>query len=540
MTPEIPAAFQDRFDKMWLAACRVCDNIRDYRPDVLLALMHSGWGPVYAAQALWEQSQAEPFPPVARSSLGRGKIDIFNETFNLVNTDMFVGQYSADINIGKLLAWVASRADWHTQLQQQIAEAMQTPENPQRILVVDDCIHEGSTAILTLGLLRWVYPQAEVRFLDARGWYRSDYQDFMLSVLIPASELFPDGKIPSNEVQMHLGWVAVGSENDCEDSLFWQPISEASPDVQALTMYRSASEWLAASRATYAILAQYIRERAAGYAPAQPDASNYNFSLWKGWLVMADIWLENGITRRQMEQQYGFSSEAAINLLDNWMRWDFLQPQGYGRGRRYIIPLALRHYVNKVDDPEEVKDDRYWLVPDKLLFGDRLWVAANEDGNEWTRKEVHELLEQGVDYWLDVQILQEGKNPREYPLFEQEARALGRDATVQAMPIAIQYVDKDNTIHTRRGRPNRKDYSMILDQIDQHLAEGRVLYVSTDGSYLRGILAGCWLARHGQTGEAALRLLQERRARGVNGWKWELNSRKARRYVRGWREETYP
>ncbi len=51
MTPEIPAAFQDRFNKMWLAACRVCDNIRDYRPDVLLALMHSGWGPVYAAQA---------------------------------------------------------------------------------------------------------------------------------------------------------------------------------------------------------------------------------------------------------------------------------------------------------------------------------------------------------------------------------------------------------------------------------------------------------------------------------------------------------
>jgi hypothetical protein len=536
MSPEIPAEFRDRFEKMWKSACCVCDNIREYQPDVILALMHSGWGPVFTAQILWEQTQAEPFPPVARSSLGRGKIDIFSETFNLVGTDMFVGQYSSDINIGKLLAWASSRGDWHAQLWQQVGEVMQSPADPRRILVVDDCIHEGSTAILTLGLLRRVYPQSDVRFLDARGWYRSDYRDIIMSVFLPASELFPDGKAPSNEVQMHLGWVAVGSENNCEDSLSWQPISEDSPDVQALSMYRSASEWVEASRALYAILEQYIRERAAAYAPTQPDTRYSNFSLWASWLVMAGIWLENGISRRQMVQRYGFSSQGAQDNLEKWMEWNYLEPQGHGRGMRYVIPPALQRYVNKVDDPEEVKGDRYWLVPEKLLFGDQLWFATNMEDNEWTRKGVRELLEYGVDYWLDVQIIQEGKTPKEYPRFVQEARALGREVGVQSIAIAIQHPDKDNYLRTRRGRPNRKDYGLILDQIDQHLTEGRVLYISTDGSYLRGILAGCYLARHGQTGETALRVLQERRAMGENGWKRELSSRKARRYVRGWQK----
>ncbi len=251
---------------------------------------------------------------------------------------------------------------------------------------------------------------------------------------------------------------------------------------------------------------------------------------------MADIWLDNGITRRQMEQRYGYSSQAAQDKLEKWMEWNHLEPQGYGRGRRYAIPAGLQRYVNKVDGIEETERDSYWLLPQRLMFGDRLWFADNSESSEWARKEIHELLEQGVDCWLDVQILQKGKSPKEYPLFLKESSAYGREVVMQPLPIAIMHVDKGGFIRAMRGRPNKKDYRLVLDQIDQHLAEGRVLYVSTDGSYLRGILAGCYLARHGQTGETALRVLQERRAMGVNRWKRELSSHKARRYVRGWRE----
>ena len=62
--------------------------------------------------------------------MGREKIDNFGEIFNLVNIDFFVGQYYSDLNVGKLLAWAASRNDWHQQLRQQVAEAMQSPDAP--------------------------------------------------------------------------------------------------------------------------------------------------------------------------------------------------------------------------------------------------------------------------------------------------------------------------------------------------------------------------------------------------------------------------
>ena len=111
-----------------------------------------------------------------------------------------------------------------------------------------------------------------------------------------------------------------------------------------------------------------------------------------------------------------------------------------------------------------------------------------------------------------------GKSPKEYPSFEKECRACGREVSIQPIVITAQYVDKGGFIRVRRGRPNRKDYRLILDQIDRRLAEGRVVYVSADGSNLRGILAGCYLARHGQTGDTALNVLQKRRETGVNGW----------------------
>ncbi|MFZ6030445.1 MAG: hypothetical protein ACOYYS_22275 [Chloroflexota bacterium] len=49
--PVIPDTFQPKYDKMWQSACRICDNILVYQPDLIISLMHSGWGPVFAAKA---------------------------------------------------------------------------------------------------------------------------------------------------------------------------------------------------------------------------------------------------------------------------------------------------------------------------------------------------------------------------------------------------------------------------------------------------------------------------------------------------------
>lgn len=531
--PAIPDTFQPKFDEMWRSACRVCDNIHAFQPDLVLVLMHSGWGPVFAAQIVWLQTQSLPFPPVARTNIGREKIGIFDDTFRLT-TDYFVGEYSSYIEVGKLLAWLTTRSDWREQLRQQVAEAMQTAESPQRILVVDDTMHEGSTSILTLGLLNWVYPQATIRFLIAHSWYRSTYRDFMLASLCSASELFPEGKIPSDEVRYQLGNVAIGSENVFEDSLLWQPISVDSPSVQALSVYLPANEWVQISQEIYSSVARYITERSASYTPKDPDPRDFNFGLRNEWRMMSDIWLENGITRRQAEQRYGLSNREVSRLLDTWMSFDELVLEGHGRGARYRIPAPLRQHIEKVNEfPEELLD-AYWLLPGKLMFGEHPSYLDCTNGDEWARKQMRYLLDQGIDYWMDVQIIEEGKAPKEYPLFGEEACAIERSAVAQAVSLVIKYISKEGFILIRRGRPNRKDIRSILDQIDQHLADGRVLYVSTISDTLRGTLAGCYLARHGQAGTAALAVLQARRATSTNGWKREPASRKARRYVRSW------
>jgi hypothetical protein len=531
--PPIPKNIQPKFDQMWRSACRVCDNIRAYQPDLLLALMHSGWGPVFAAQILWQHTQSSPFPPVARTNIGREKIGVFEHTFNLP-AECFPGEYASDFDIGKLLAWLTSRADWREQLRQQVAEAKQNTDDPQRILVIDDCMHEGSTYILTLGLLDWVYPQASVRFLNADSWYHSHYAEFMLEILSPGAEFFPEGKIPSDEVRIQLGQVAVGSENLSEDSLYWRPISADSPAVQALSVYRPAADWLQASQQVYAVIANHIAERAASYVPGEPDPSYFNFGLRKPWLIMRDIWLEQGITRRQAEQRHGLSRREVKQILEHWIEFEDVTLVGHGRGARYVVPAPLQEYYDKQENELVDGDDAYWLISGKLMFGKPPWYSESPEGAEWSCREVRRLLDHGVESWLDVQIIQEGESPTENPLFVEHAKAFGKSGILQVIPLAIKYVSKENYILTRRGRPNRKDIRPILDQIDQFLAEGRVVYVSASDTALRGILAGCYLARHGQTGRAALEALQACRATSARGWRREPANRKARRYVRSW------
>lgn len=272
-------SLQPKFDKMWRSACRVCDNILAYQPDLLLVLMHSGWGPVFAAQIIWQQTQSRPFPPVARTNLGREKIDVFESAIFGEISATFVGEYSPDEDIDQFLDWVASRADWQAQLRQQVVNAMQTDCNPKRILVVDDCIHEGSTGIVTLGLLNCVYPEATLRFLNAHSWNHGDYLELMLKVLGSQAEVFSTGKFPPSAIETQLRRIAIGSEDVFTDSLDWQSISVNSPSVQALREYRLPAEWVQISQTIYAIIGDFISERASSYVSNEPDLGDINFSL---------------------------------------------------------------------------------------------------------------------------------------------------------------------------------------------------------------------------------------------------------------------
>ena len=128
------------------------------------------------------------------------------------------------------------------------------------------------------------------------------------------------------------------------------------------------------------------------------------------------------------------------------------------------------------------------------------------------------LLEQEVNCWLDVQILQKGKLPKEYPLFLKESGASEDEKCVmQSLPIAIVQSDKGGFIRAIRSQPNKKDYRLILRPDRSLPGRGTGGIFGADDSYLRGILNDATWHVTASQGETALRVLQERRAMGVNG-----------------------
>jgi len=84
-----------------------------------------------------------------------------------------------------------------------------------------------------------------------------------------------------------------------------------------------------------------------------------------------------------------------------------------------------------------------------------------------------------------------------------------------------------------------KTTKAVLDAIDHHIRQGRIVYIHCWGGVGRtGVMVGCWLTRHGFKGQAALDQLQEL-------WKNCPKSSKRRSpdtneqaaYITGWRKE---
>jgi hypothetical protein len=141
--------------------------------------------------------------------------------------------------------------------------------------------------------------------------------------------------------------------------------------------------------------------------------------------------------------------------------------------------------------------DTYWVIPEKLLAGEYPGTRLIYDPL-LTRK-LDYLLEQKVNYFLD--LTEPGSlTPYSEKLFE-EAGWLGYRIEYHQFPIPDY------------GAPSRAKMTDLLDMLDAALEAGRVAYVHCWGGIGRtGTVVGCFLVRHGLTGEQALVRLVELRA----------------------------
>ena len=136
--------------------------------------------------------------------------------------------------------------------------------------------------------------------------------------------------------------------------------------------------------------------------------------------------------------------------------------------------------------------EAYWVQPGRFLAGEYPAAAYVERA----RERLVRMLEAGINTFIDLTLPNE--LPPYYQILFVEADKRGLDVQHKRFPIL------DHNI------PPRGTMFEILNVIDSTLAEGRNIYVHCWGGIGRtGTTVGCYLVRHGLTGEQALAQLSE-------------------------------
>ena len=136
----------------------------------------------------------------------------------------------------------------------------------------------------------------------------------------------------------------------------------------------------------------------------------------------------------------------------------------------------------------------YWVVPGRLAAGE--YPGAKDPAVAAAR--LRALLGAGIDHFVDLTESHEGLEPYA-ALAEGEALHRGTTVVHARHPIADGHVPR-----------TREEMAEILDAIDAALGDARTLYLHCWGGVGRtGTVVGCWLVRHGRTGNAALAQIAE-------------------------------
>lgn len=220
------------FDSLWQLAQCACTLIEQEAPDLLLVLYKSGRIVQVALETLWAATHEEPLPPLLAVNLGTEKLKTYFD-YDWPYHDL---EYSGPEEIGRLLAWVQSQGQWLEPLQAQVAQTLGRETPPLRILVLDDVIDHGATALLTLGLLWTLYPEREVTLLaglppawrQTLGWqWIEEENPEALERLV--AKLGENGVLPAEQrrkVDGRWAGILMGMIDDYADPLGWLPLVE--------------------------------------------------------------------------------------------------------------------------------------------------------------------------------------------------------------------------------------------------------------------------------------------------------------------------
>ena len=136
---------------------------------------------------------------------------------------------------------------------------------------------------------------------------------------------------------------------------------------------------------------------------------------------------------------------------------------------------------------------------------------------ESSRIKINALIHSGITVFIDLTDKNDTLLPYSYLL---------ETATHLRFPI------RDVSI------PDSTDVTVaILDTIDHHIRQGGMVYLHCWGGIGRtGVIVGCWLARHGFQGEAALARLHELwKQCPKSAYRKSPESKEQEQYIMGWK-----
>ena len=161
-------------------------------------------------------------------------------------------------------------------------------------------------------------------------------------------------------------------------------------------------------------------------------------------------------------------------------------------------------------------------------------MAAGEypgawDGDEAAGK-LRTLLRGGINLFIDLTEAGEGLLKPYVGIAAREAGRLGTEVEHERHPIVDVSVPR-----------SPRETADILDAIDAALESGKKLYVHCWGGAGRtGTVVGCWLVRHGMTGEEALARVAEWWRKVSKAYRLPRSPQTPEQcdYVRNWSEPT--
>ena len=179
--------------------------------------------------------------------------------------------------------------------------------------------------------------------------------------------------------------------------------------------------------------------------------------------------------------------------------------------------------MSAVNLPDRPIPNSYWVIPGRLAAGE---YPGAIDPLEAAGK-LNALLGAGIDHFIDLTRSADGLRPYS-EIAEEEAHRLDLSIGYERHPIVDLSVPR-----------SPEHMGGILDAIDTALKNERTVYIHCWGGVGRtGTVVGCWLVRHGRTGDEALDRIAEW-WKGMSASKVMMQPRSPetphqREYVRNW------